>query len=112
MPRNLHIYVCVCREDYPDVTVFASVHPLSPTKEFLATLCTGAQMGFIALTLLGRHAVDSLRLGTIVPANILDALEQNKFQNVMAAWFIGNFVQQVRSKKPFASSRSLARSDS
>ena len=95
---HVRMYAChafVSSEDYPDVAVLASAHPMTTTNEFLSTVCSGLQFGFIALTLVGRQAVDSLRLGALVPAQLLDALEQNKFQNIMAAWFIGNFVQQV-----------------
>ena len=91
---------CVCvsflsSQDYPDVAVLASAHPVSLTNEVLSTLCSGVQIGFIGLTLVGRQMVDSLRLGAFVPPQMLDALERNKFQNIMAAWFVGNFVQQV-----------------
>ena len=65
--------------------VIASAHPLPVEKELLAKLVSGVQIGFIAVVLLGKRALDAINLniGGVISTQMMDFIEQNKFQNVM-----------------------------
>lgn len=72
----------------------ATAHPVPFPNDLLSKVVTGVQMSFIGASIAGRRGLEQLNVVHLVPAGVLDAMEQNKFQNIMIAWFLGNFVQQ------------------
>ena len=83
-----------CSETYPDVSVVATAHPVPFANGVISKVVTGVQMSFIGASLMGRRGFEQLNIVHLVPPAVLNVMEQNKFQNIMMAWFVGNFVQQ------------------
>ncbi|KAK9813674.1 hypothetical protein WJX73_002606 [Symbiochloris irregularis] len=69
------------------MSVQGSNYPVPPFKAVLAKLVFGAQIGVIALILLGERAFAAI--GTPVP-DWFQRAQQNKLPLLMGVWFMGN----------------------
>ena len=76
--------------NYSNISVIPSDYPLSTTRKILYYIVTFFQFGLIIVVFCGKYIKE--QLNGIIPGNYFDWIEENKMVVGMAAFFIGNIL--------------------